>query len=97
MAKEIVWSARAKEDRRKILEYWQQRNKSIRYSEKLFDLFQLAVNQLRENPAIGKPTSMMEIRAYIIKDYIIFYESTTDHLLIHTIWDSRRDPAKLKI
>jgi len=97
MVKRIVWSRRAKDERREILEYWHQRNKSKVYSKKLFRLFQLAVYQIRENPTMGKSTSLKSIRMYIIKDYLMFYEILESRILILTIWDSRQNPVKLKL
>ncbi|NJY61724.1 type II toxin-antitoxin system RelE/ParE family toxin [Salinimicrobium sp. CDJ15-81-2] len=97
MAQRIVWSHRARNDRMKILQYWQKRNKSKVYSKKLFKLFQVSVRQIGENPTIGKPTSINEIRSYVLKDYMIFYEILNDHILILTIWDSRQNPTKLSL
>lgn len=44
MAKQVVWSIRAQEDRKNILKYWRQRNQSITYSKKLNYLFKEAVS-----------------------------------------------------
>ncbi|MDX1752387.1 MAG: type II toxin-antitoxin system RelE/ParE family toxin [Salinimicrobium sediminis] len=81
----------------KILQYWQKRNKSKVYSQKLFKLFQVSVRQISENPTIGKPTSINEIRSYVLRDYLIFYEILNNHILILTIWDSRQNPTKLRL
>lgn len=97
MAKRIVWSPRARNDRTKILKYWQERNKSKVYSEKLFRLFQVSVKQIGDNPTMGKPTSLNDIRSYVVRDYLIFYEILREHILILTIWDSRQNTAKLKL
>lgn len=97
MAKRIVWSHRAMNDRMKILRYWQKRNKSKVYSQKLFRLFQVSVKQIGDNPTMGKPTSLNEIRSYVVRDYLIFYEILNEHILILTIWDSRQNPTSLKL
>lgn len=97
MAKKIIWSTRARNDRKEILEYWQKRNKSKLFSTKLFRNFQEAVNQISENPAIGKPTSLKQVKSWVVKDYLIFYEILNDHILILAVWDSRQNPAKLKL
>ena len=39
MAKEIIWSETAQKDRKEILLYWKNRNKSSTYSKKLNILF----------------------------------------------------------
>ena len=35
MAKQVIWSLRAQNDKKEILDYWKQRNKSNTYSKKL--------------------------------------------------------------
>ncbi len=97
MAKEIIWSLRAKEDRRKILEYWHERNKSKVYSRKLFKIFQAAVKQIAENPELGRSTTLKRLRSYVVKDYLIFYEDFPDEVVVLVIWDSRRNPADLEL
>lgn len=97
MAKRIIWSLRAREERRKILEYWYKRNKSKIYSQKLFKIFQVAVKQIAENPEVGRSTTLEGVRSYVVKNYLIFYESVGESILVLTIWDSRRNPADLKL
>ena len=97
MAKRVVWSPRARNDRTRILKYWQERNKSKVYSQKLFRLFQVSVKRIGDNPKMGKPTSLYGIRSYVVRDYLIFYEILKEHILILTIWDSRQNPTKLRL
>lgn len=56
MAKKIIWSLRALNDRKDILIYWIERNKSTRYSYKLSQLFKDAVALLSEHSLVGRPT-----------------------------------------
>ena len=56
MAKKIIWSLRALNDRKNILIYWIERNKSTRYSYKFNQLFKDAVALLSEHPFVGRPT-----------------------------------------
>lgn len=94
---EIVWSRRAQNDRKQILNYWNQRNKSTAYSKKLNKLFNEAVKIILDFPGIGKPTEDPGVRIKIVRDYLIFYEPTETQILILTIWDSRRNPDELEI
>lgn len=48
MAKQIIWSLRAQNDRKKILEYWTKRNKSKEYSRKLNGLFKEALRLISD-------------------------------------------------
>ncbi len=96
MAKQIIWSLRAQSDRKKILEYWRNRNKSNTYSKKLDRKFREALNIIRGYPRIGKPTDDLSVRVKLVKEYLLIYEETQDCILLLTIWDSRQDPKKLE-
>ena len=95
MAKQVVWSLRAQDDRKNILSYWRQRNKSNTYSKKLNLLFKEAVNTIRDFPKIGKLTDDRNARIKVVRDYLIIYEETETTIFILTVWDGRQDPAKL--
>ncbi|CAH8284397.1 toxin YoeB [Mariniflexile fucanivorans] len=97
MVKEIVWSAKAQQDRKDIFEYWNHRNKSKLYSIKLNILFEASIKIILKYPEIGRPTSNKTIRLKTVKDYFIFYEISNEKLFILTIWDSRQNPKKLKL
>lgn len=96
MAKKIVWSFRAQNDRKEILRYWIKRNKSNEYSKKLNDLFKEAIRLISEYPEIGKITDEGKARIKIVGDYLIIYEVEKEKILLLTIWDSRQNPNKLK-
>jgi addiction module RelE/StbE family toxin len=96
MVRKVIWSERALSDRREILTYWKNRNKSNRYSKKLNGLFRSAIQLIREHPQIGRPTSDKESRIKIVKDYLLIYDITETAIHILLIWDTRQDPDKLK-
>jgi toxin YoeB len=93
MVKQIVWSEQAHQDRKRILHYWIDKNKSNTYSIKLNRLFKEATQLLSEFPRIGKPTSVDGVRAKIVRDYYIFYQETSTRIFILSIWDTRQHPA----
>lgn len=95
MAKRIVWSQRAQDDRKRILKYWINRNKSYAYSKILDRKFREALKIIREFPQIGKLTDDQEARIKIVKDYLLIYEETDKLIILLTIWDSNQDPQKL--
>jgi plasmid stabilization system protein ParE len=96
MVKQIIWSQRAQDDRKQILEYWKNRNKSNIYSKKLDKRFREALHIIRDYPQIGKQTDDQKARIKIVKDYFLIYEETADSIILLTIWDSRQDPNKLE-
>lgn len=97
MVKRIIWSPRAQTERKEILDYWFKRNKSKSYPRKLNLLFKEAVNLIIDYPEIGKPTNMENVRAKIIRDYIMFYEISEDELFILSIWDTRQTLENLDL
>ena len=96
MAKKVIWSLRAQSDRKNILDYWRQRNKSDTYSKKLDDRFREAVSIIKDFPQIGKLTDDQKARVKIVRDYLLIYEETADSIIILTVWDSRQNPEKLE-
>ena len=95
MAKRLIWSKRAQEDRKQILEHWKNRNKSSTYSKKLDKGFREALKIIREYTQIGKQTDDQKARIKILRDYFLIYEETKDSIILLTIWDSRQDPQEL--
>ena len=96
MAKQVIWSLRAQNDKKEILDYWRQKNKSNSYSKKLNELFKESIKIILDFPQIGKVTDDTKARIKIVKDYLIIYEETETQIFILTIWDSRQDPDNLK-
>ena len=96
MAKKIIWTEKAQQDRKKIFTYWNQRNKSKRYSIKLNKLFEEAVIIIANFPKIGKITNRPNVRIKIVRDYLIYFKELDGEIHILTIFSSHQDPAKLK-
>jgi toxin YoeB len=95
MAKQVIWTKRAFEDRRMILEYWIARNKSNRYSLHLNQVFENTADLISKYPKIGKKTEFHDIRLKIVRNYFLTYRETKTKIEILTIWDYRQDPENL--
>lgn len=54
MVEEIVWTIKAKNDLAEILQYWNNRNKSKKFSIKLTSLIFEQLNLLKEFTLIGR-------------------------------------------
>jgi toxin YoeB len=92
MAKQIIWSRLAHQNRIKILEYWIERTKSNNYSKQLNKLFEHTAELISKYPNLGKSTELKNIRYKIVRDYYFTYRETKSRIEILTIWDSRQDP-----
>jgi plasmid stabilization system protein ParE len=93
MAKQIVWTHTAQIERKEILEYWIKRNKTKNFSIKLNKLFISALKDVSKNPFIGRKTDVQNVRAKIVRDYLLFYEVTPDYIYVLSVWDTRRDSS----
>ena len=94
MAKKIIWSLKAQVNRKGILTYWNNRNKSNTYSIKLKILFKEAVIIISKFPEVGRLTDIENVRVRLVKDYMIVYETSSNNIYILLIWDGRRNPDK---
>lgn len=99
MAKrKINWTEKANFERKEILEYWINRNKSKSYSIKLNKLFIEAMKQVAEFPTIGRKTDFdKNVRLKIVRDYLLFYEYDSKQVKVLSVWDVNRDENKLEI
>jgi addiction module RelE/StbE family toxin len=95
MARKVIWSIRAQQDRKDIFTYWTIRNKSNAYSLKLNRMFNEAKALIAKHPEIGRKTILENVRVKVVRDYLIIYETTDDTVVIHTIRDGRRDPSEV--
>lgn len=92
MASKIIWSLLAQENRKAILKYWMDRNKSNTYSLKLNQIFENSVDLISKFPLIGVKTNIENVRIKFVRDYRIAYKIAEDLIEILTIWDSRQNP-----
>lgn len=98
MAKrKIVWSHKANIKLFKILDYYSERNKSTTYSKKLYKKFKKELSILLKQPEIEINTDLESVRGLIIDEYILFYEVTSEFIIVHTVWDCNQNPDDLKI
>ena len=98
MAKrKIVWSQRASVKLYEILKFFNERNKSKVYSEKLYRKFNKDLNLMIKQPDLGIKTEIESVRGLIIGDYILFYEVNETKIIVYTLWDCKQNPDELKI
>ena len=96
MAKKIIWSATAQNDRKEILAYWRDRNKSLTYCKKLNLLFNDTAKIISKFPKIGRPSGYRDSRIKRASNYLLIYIEFNSFISIITIWDARQNPIKLE-
>uniref|UniRef100_UPI00338E8A33 type II toxin-antitoxin system RelE/ParE family toxin n=1 Tax=Algoriphagus sp. TaxID=1872435 RepID=UPI00338E8A33 len=95
--RKLIWSHLAKIRLFEILDFYTHRNKSSDFSKKLYREFYQKLRLTINNPELGIKTDFDSIRGVIVRDFILFYELSPDHIIVHTVWDTRQNPEKLKI
>ena len=91
----IVWTLTASKQRRIILAYWNNRNKSTLYPEKIISFTKARLNIVINNPLIGKKTDFPNTRVITLGHFSIFYKYNRKNIIITSFWDNRQDPKKL--
>ncbi|MFH0894348.1 MAG: type II toxin-antitoxin system RelE/ParE family toxin [Bacteroidota bacterium] len=94
--RKIIWSLNAERELFETLEYYIERNKSAKYSKKLYSKIKVLVSGLVEHPFLGKPFASDKIRGIITENYLIIYKLSNKHIEILLFWDCRRDPEILE-
>ena len=93
----LIWSKNSIKERNEIFDYWNNRNKSKKFSQKLYHLFIKSIEPLKDNPEIGILNNKHHFRYILVKEYLIFYDYNDAEIIIHKIWDGRRNPENLEI
>lgn len=97
MVKEIIWTQRAKRELIEILEYWNDRNKSNRFSIRLNNLIEEQINLISQFPTISRRTDIDNVHVKVVHKYLLYYEIVDDVLYILTFRHGSKDPNTLKI
>jgi toxin YoeB len=97
MAFQIVWTAPAQRERKRVLAYWLKRTGSPLYSIKLDSRFRSALKLIAREPLIGRPTNIAGVRVKSVGDHQLFYRIDERTILVLTLWDPRRDPKSLRV
>jgi len=94
--RKIIYSRRAKDDLKNIYEFFNNRNKSLKYSNKLLNEFRKIISLLSENCEIGKQVeNLLNVRILIKGNYKIIYKINEKTIDILSIWDTRQNPDSL--
>ena len=78
--RKIIWSHRAKLDLLKILDYFNKRNGSNTFSNKLNARFRKSIRLLINQPNLGLMTDIANVRILLEGDYAVFYQADDDNV-----------------
>ena len=92
----IKWTQNSKLEVNIIINFFNKRNGSNRYSHYLKGEIKDTLKLVAAQPMIGYSTEYPHIRqALVIDDYSIFYHHSDELITVLFFWDNRRDPARL--
>ncbi|SDQ11590.1 Plasmid stabilization system protein ParE [Chryseobacterium soldanellicola] len=97
MAKQIIWTNKAKNELIDILKYWIERNKSNSFSIKLNNLIKEHLDLIAEFSETGRKTDIDNVNIKIIHKYLLYYEVINDKIYVLTIRHGSKDPKTLKL
>ncbi len=97
MARRLIWSVEARNSRKNIFDYWNNRNKSKAYSNKLNLLFNENLKTIIKLPEFGITTKNEDVKYSIISHFEIIYKVTNSEIVVLDIWDTRQNPQKFPI
>ena len=92
--REVVWTDSAQADVHSILDYWTKRNGSDLYSQKLARKFRVALFMCAAYRKAAITLGGSGFQYIIVGPYAIYYTMNEQHLVVHHVWDQRRDPKK---
>ncbi|RYE21241.1 MAG: type II toxin-antitoxin system RelE/ParE family toxin [Sphingobacteriaceae bacterium] len=95
MNKTLIWSVKAKKDLKAIKDFYNHRNQSSIYSNKLLKELRATAVLFCKYPEVAITTDYNQVKGFVILDYFLFYRIFESHILILTVWDSRRNPDAL--
>lgn len=88
----VIWSLRSLNQIALTYHYWNNRNQSKLYSNKLERERLLAEKRISQNPLGFKKTSEKNIRVYIVEHFKLFYTIKGNEIYMLSFFDSRRKP-----
>ena len=91
----VIWSETAAKQRRAIFEYWNKRNHSTRYSERIRVLVEKRIELIKKNPTSFLTSDYKEMYVTVIEHFCLYFKIVKEGILITAFWDSRQNPDKL--
>ncbi len=95
--RKIEWTLNALITKKEIFSYWNNRNKSTLYSQKLNQLFNVTLHTIEKTPEASIATKKTTIRAVLAKNYYLIFEITELNIKVLDIWDTRQNPQDFPI
>jgi plasmid stabilization system protein ParE len=93
--RKIIWTETAAKQRREVFQYWNERNKTITYSEKLIEITRRHLEVISKNPRAFQETEIPNLRESAMGHFSLYYKFTEEYIVVVAFWDNRQDPKNL--
>ncbi len=93
----LIWSDPAIQELEEILHFFDERNGSSDYGDKLLAHIERTLERYRQMPELGERDRKSRRRFFICGNYCVFYRFTQTEFEVVKVWDSRRNPDDLKV
>ena len=94
--RKIIWTIEALLTKKELFKYWNFRNKSTLYSEKLELIFKEKLKQVAQYPEASIVISD-NLRMVLIRDYYLVFNFNQQTIIVLDIWDTRQNPDNFPI
>jgi ParE toxin of type II toxin-antitoxin system, parDE len=95
--KSIVWSDIARNQFKKVNQYYYDNTRNTLFCEKLKKETDHTLLLVSKNNLLGKSIPKTKLRSIVVYSYAIIYEIKEKHIFIALFWDTHRNPEILKI
>lgn len=93
----VIWSENAKNELFDIVQFWNNKNQSTAYTDKLIFHIEIGINLIKNNPNLGVKSNFENVRMrLILKNYYLIYEFKDSKVVILQFWDVRLNPLNFK-
>ena len=92
MVRTVIITRKAQSQRLRILDYWFIRTGNKKYSSELDNGFRHIFKLLSMHGEMGHQIQNSGFRFFTYKSYQIIYKVLDNEIVIHQIWDTRKNP-----
>lgn len=92
--KPIIWSEQALQELEDILDFYNRRNRSTIFSNKLLKLSEGVLDSSSKNEQLGRKAKRKNVRIFPLKYFLIIYEIKADRIEVLSFWDNRQNLKK---
>lgn len=91
----VEWTKTAERQFYGVLEFWNSKNQSTNFSEKLAKLTWHKIIYIQKHPFASKALQKINVRMAVMGHYSLIYKLADQKIILMSFWDNRQQPKKL--